>query len=251
MNFPEISARNCNAVNEPVKSVAQYRDDVLAWEFFRQSRSGFFVEVGANHPVFLSQTWLLEQNSWTGLLVEPLESCCALLRAQRPNSRVWQVACSSPEKRGEAAFLISDEDVKSALAPSGTDFKVQYAKTVTVRVMTLDDILEASGAESVDFLSVDVEGLEADVFRGLDFKRYRPGLISVEDHAHNLDSHRHLRKQGYSLVYRTGPNNWYVPRGTPFPKCTFWVRLRLFRKMYLGLPLRKFKARLKLKNNDR
>jgi hypothetical protein len=157
------------------------------------------------------------------------------------------VACSSPEKRGEATFLISDEDVKSALAPSDTDFKVQYAKTVTVQVMTLNDILEASGASSIDFLSVDVEGLEADVFRGLDFKRYRPKLISVEDHAHNLDSHHHLRSQGYDLVYRTGPNNWYVPEGTPFPRCTPWVRLKLFRKMYLGLPLRRFRAKLKKK----
>lgn len=43
----------------------------LVWEFFGRKRDGFFVEVGANGPFAGSQTWLLEQNGWRGVLVEP------------------------------------------------------------------------------------------------------------------------------------------------------------------------------------
>jgi FkbM family methyltransferase len=232
-------------MNEPVKSYAQSQEDILVWDFFGKKNSGYYVEVGANHPVILNQTWLLEQNGWTGLLVEPQSACCELLRAQRPGSRICQVACSAPEKRGEATFLISDDDVKSALAPSDTDVEVEYAKTETVRVVTLDDILGEDKATGIDFLSVDVEGLEVDVFRGLDFKKYAPRLILVEDHAHNLRTHHFLKGKNYRLVYRTGRNNWYVPEGIDFPLCTPVIRWKLFRKMYVGLPWRKGKTWLK------
>ncbi len=229
----------------PEPEIAPSPDTPLVWDYFQRATKGTFVEVGANHPINLSQTWLLEQNGWTGILVEPQAHCCEALRAGRPGSKVWQVACSSPEKRGTAKFLISEEDVKSALAPSETDLDVQYSGSETVRVVTLSEILAEEGIHELDFLSVDVEGFELDVFQGLDFERVRPKLILVEDHVHHLQTHHYLQSKRYDLVYRTGLNNWYVPHGTPFPMRTAAVRWKLFRKMYLGLPVRSGKAWLK------
>jgi len=64
----------------------------LIWEFFRRNPNGFFVEVGANDPHNGSQTWLLEQRGWRGILVEPLSRFYEALQAARPRSRVFQVA---------------------------------------------------------------------------------------------------------------------------------------------------------------
>ena len=55
------------------------KQDELVWEFFGRRRAGFFLEVGANHPTQGSQTWLLEQNGWRGILVEPQATLAALL----------------------------------------------------------------------------------------------------------------------------------------------------------------------------
>ena len=76
-------------------------ENSLKEEFFQHSRSGFFVEVGANDPEKWSQTFHLEQLGWNGIVVEPQPDLAAALRARR-RATVSAVACSTPEKIGRA-----------------------------------------------------------------------------------------------------------------------------------------------------
>ena len=89
----------------------------------------------------------------------------------------------------------------------------------------------------IDFLSVDVEGHEIEVLRGIDLARWRPRLILLEDHVGDLSRHRFITALGYRLTRRTGFNGWYVPAGVmvDFGWANRW---RLLRKYYLALPLR-------------
>jgi FkbM family methyltransferase len=217
----------------------------LVWEFFGRRRNGFFVEVGANEPHSGSQTWLLEQNGWRGVLVEPQAALCEQLRSARKNSRVFQVACSSPEKEGEATLFIGSHSGVSTLEKQIDSHGTQFVGTERVKLTTLDKVLSEAGADKIDFLSLDVEGHEIEVMRGFNFEKYRPRLILIEDGVRTLDKHRFLTRHGYKLVKRTTLNNWYVPKGQPF-HMTFWLeRLELFRKMFLGLPFRKIRLFLR------
>ena len=99
--------------------------------------------------------------------------------------------------------------------------------------------------ERIDFLSLDVEGHEIEVMRGLDFEKYRPALILVEDGVRDLSRHTFLKSHGYKLVKRTTLNNWYVPRETNFTMSSFVEKLGLLRKMYLALPFRKIRLHLR------
>jgi FkbM family methyltransferase len=216
-------------------------EEELVWGYFGRKTTGFFVEVGANHPHLLSQTWLLEKNGWRGILIEPQEHLCALLRQERKNSIVWQAACSSPEKQGEMLLHIpGDVSGFATLQKNVDDLELHYDRAVKVKVLTLDTILGAAGNPKIDLLSVDVEGTELDVFRGLNFERHRPKLILLEDKVQSLHKHRFMTGRGYKLVRRTGLNNWYIPREHPFTAATLADRCELFRKMYLGLPFRKY-----------
>ena len=211
----------------------------LVWEFFGRKRQGFFVEVGANDPRSGSQTWLLEENGWRGVLVEPQAVLCEKLRQARSRSRVFQVACSGPEREGEALLHIGTHDGVSTLEKQRDSHDLQFVGTERVKVTTLDKVLREAGAGRIDFLSIDVEGHEIEVLRGFDFEKYRPALILVEDGVRTLNKHRFLKRHGYKLVKRTTLNNWYVPKEQPF-HMTFWLeRLELLRKMYLGFPFRK------------
>ena len=222
----------------PQIQVDQLQENTLVWEFFGCKTNGFFVEVGANHPFMLSQTWMLEQKGWTGVLVEPLAACCADLRRHR-NAKIFQVACVAPHQTGKATFY--DAGARSSLVPNAFDPKVRYKTTETVQAVTLTDVLQQVTAPGViDFLSIDTEGTEGDVLAGLDLARFQPALILVEYHVYSLALHRQLTNRGYKLIRRTIDNNWYIPRMTPFAlKAT--ERWALLRKMYLGTPLRVFK----------
>ncbi len=217
----------------------------LVWKFFGQKAGGTFVEVGANDPVAGSQTWLLEQNGWRGVLVEPQSAHCEKLRQQRKNSKVFQAACSSPANEGEMDLMIAAHDGASTLQPQRDTHGIRFVGTERVKVTTLDRVLNEARVEKVDFLSLDVEGHEIEVMRGLDFDRFKPALILIEDGVRDLSKHRFLKSRGYKLVKRTSLNNWYVPRECAFHMTSLPEKMELLRKMYLALPLRKIRLYLR------
>ena len=217
----------------------------LVLKFFGSQRSGVFVEVGANDPVAGSQTWLLEQNGWRGVLVEPQSAHYEKLRAQRKNSQVFRVACSAPGNEGEMDLLLAADSGSSTLRKQRDTQGTRFVGAERVRVTTLDQVLQSAGIVQMDFLSLDVEGHELEVLRGLDLKKFRPALILIEDGGRDLSRHRFLSARGYKLVKRTCINNWYVPRDCDFQMSSVAERLDLFRKMYLALPFRKIRLYLR------
>jgi FkbM family methyltransferase len=182
--------------------------------FFAHACSRYFVEGGANHPHHLSQTWHLEQRGRDGVLIEPQPELAVALRRQRP-AKVYPVACASPQQAGRTMSLHL-AGIHSSLDPYLNISTIRPKGTIEVAVTTLDEILLDAGAPApIDLLSVDVEGLEIDVLKGFDLKRWRPRLIRIEDLAMNLDLHRYLRLRGDKWMRRTGLNRWYVPHDTP------------------------------------
>jgi hypothetical protein len=107
--------------------------------FFAAVSCGFFVEVGANEPRNLSQTWPLEQKGWSGVLIEPQPDLADWLRRERA-AKVFAVACSSQRKAGSRMTL--------HLAGSHSSFdallnlpEVRPNGSIDVPVRTLDDVL--------------------------------------------------------------------------------------------------------------
>lgn len=214
------------------------REVSLVREFFRDTPQGFFVEVGANDPKKDSQSFHLEEAGWQGILVEPLPELANELRRVR-KARVFEVACSSPDRAGQTMTLhvagpFSSFDPHLAVTGMRAD------RTVDVKVDTLDHVLSEGGAKRIDLMSVDVEGHELEVLSGFDFARWQPRLILLEDHVSSLDKHRFMRRSGYALMRRTGLNGWYVPQASA-PAMDLVGRLQIFRKYYLALPLRIFR----------
>ena len=217
-------------------TLADGREQELVRNFFGGARSGFFVEVGANRPQELSQTWHLEQLGWTGILVEPQPELAGDLCRAR-SAKVFAVACSSPENAGRRMQL-HVAGPWSALDRDRMTPGAQPERVIEVPVRTLDDILiEARAPVGFDFLSIDVEGHELEVLSGFDFARWRPRLVLLEDHVGNLRKHRFLRAAGYRLVRRFDNNGWYIPADASI-RLSPRERWLIARKYYLALPFR-------------
>jgi hypothetical protein len=90
------------------------------------------------------------------------------------------------------------------------------APAIDVRIVTLDSILHSTKVDSIDFISIDVEGYEIDVLRGFSIEKYRPRLLLLEDFADDNARHRYMRDHGYKRVRRTGHNSWYLPDDAAF-----------------------------------
>jgi FkbM family methyltransferase len=211
-------------------------EDALKAEFFADTPRGYFVDVGANDPKAMSQSWHLERIGWDGVLVEPQPGLVQKLREQR-RAKVFACACSSPANAGKILRL----HVAGIHSSLNLDFFVAGMRredVTEVPARTLDDILEEAGAPTpIDFLSIDVENHEIEVLSGLTLSRWRPRLILIEDLALNLRIHRVLTARGYKWVRRTGLNSWYVPKDSPMTVSPFG-QWQFVRKHYLGVPFR-------------
>jgi len=219
-------------------SYSQFGEDKIIYNHFNKN-IGYFVEVGANDPIAISQTYLFEQNGWLGALIEPLPHLAEHLRKMRPQSQVFECAATSPDKCGESYIYTGGNDTLASLSEE------TGGQRFLVKTRTMNDILEEAKLPSIDFLSMDVEGFEMDVFAGLDLQRWAPSLILIEDHVHDLEKHRYLVASNYKLINRLGCNNWYIPKSSIWHGPTHLSHFERIRKFYLGLPFRKLKLALK------
>jgi FkbM family methyltransferase len=154
---------------------------------------GVFVEAGAYDGYFSSNTYWLERfREWTGVLIEPIPELAQRARRERPRSHVFQCALVAPDAqtgtvtmwRGGAMSLIKDSwglpAAEKEHVALGAAMARQEPGEVVVPTRTLSQILDQAEVGAVDLLSLDVEGHEVSVLRGLDLARHAPRVLLVE-----------------------------------------------------------------------
>ena len=144
-------------------------------------QNGFFVETGANDGYQHSNTYYLERfRGWTGILIEPIPELFEQCVRDRPGSRVYNYALVAEGGPTELTLryhnLTSAVDSRDGSGPADESWDREYDVTVPAR--TLSSILDEAGSPAIDLLSLDVEGYEVEVLRGL--ARHAPRLILVE-----------------------------------------------------------------------
>ena len=157
-------------------------EDVVLRRLFRGRTSGFFVDVGAQHPFFGNDFYGLYARGWSGISIEPNPAYFALLQEHRPRDRNLQLALSEVAGQDLVFFEVVDTglstcDEAQAAACLAKGYTVERHD---VRSSTLRDVLATAGTPHIDILKVDVEGLEEEVLRGNDWERCRPSVIMVE-----------------------------------------------------------------------
>jgi len=229
-----------------IKEQNEHEEKKNIRQYFDNKTKGVFVEVGAHEPVSIySQTWHLENLSdWEGILVEPNPVLAQKARELRPKSKVIEAACTSNEKVGEISLFIpiyegNEITGHASLEINADDYNYQQHKSVNVKAKTLTEILENNNVTNIDLLSIDVEGTEYDVLSGIDFNKYRPQLILLEDKHVYLNKHFFLKKVGYRLAKRENGNCWYIPKGEKMPEFAFIEKLKLMKRMYLSIWFKK------------
>ncbi len=154
---------------------------------------GFFIEAGANDGKTQSNTYLFEKRwGWRGLLVEPLPHLAELCRISRSRSIVEQVALvpfdfagSEIEMRDVNLMSLVKGAMKSEaeeLAHVHAGEAVQHLRSRELRVpvATLESLLVKHRVGQIDLLSLDVEGFELSVLRGLDLEKRLPANLLIE-----------------------------------------------------------------------
>lgn len=154
-------------------SYAQNFEDVILERVFQEKFDGFYLDIGACYPEQASVTKHFYDKGWSGVNVEPMEGPYNLLVLERTrdiNVRAAVAGYTGEIKifpgptMGESSALIGEK------AKTGS----------TVPCYTLDALCDLYVTHDIDFLKIDVEGLEKDIVVNAGWRAYRPKVILIE-----------------------------------------------------------------------
>ncbi len=164
-------------------SYAQHFEDVYLMRCFRERKDGFYVDVGAGHPVVDNVSFAFYLKGWHGITVEPNPALAKLSRSVRPRDIGAETLVGSAP--GTAKFFLVDDfhGLSTTIGENARAAAENYGKQsneLTLPVTTLAELCRKHAPKAIDFLKIDVEGAEKDVLEGADWKSYRPRVVVIE-----------------------------------------------------------------------
>lgn len=184
-----------------------------------------YLDIGAHHPTWLSNTYFFYRKGNSGILIEPDIDLCPNLGKIRPRDKVLNIAVGLDGIDSIPLYIMSsrtlntlDEAQAMALDASGDD-KIEAVRNV--QRMGINTLLETYfPSAKPNFVSLDIEGLDLKLLQTWDFERYRPEVFCVETLTYTknntekkLDSIiKHMQSVDYILYADTFINSIFVDK---------------------------------------
>lgn len=195
---------------------AQYQEDLILLALLNEVKEGFYVDIGANDPDKDSVTKIFYNAGWTGVNIEPIRKQFELFKQKRPKDT--NVCLGIGSEKGSLLFReYTDLSGHSTFSRNYTAEEPKELKYIeyNVEVITLKELFtKYSPNVHVDFLKIDVEGLEYEVIVGNDWSIYRPTVICIESNHQEeaKDWKLTLTDAGYEQFIFDGLNSYYIAK---------------------------------------
>lgn len=197
------------------KSYSQEGEDLIVDRLLSGMKQGFYVEVGAHHPFRFSNTYFFYKKGWSGICIDPLPGTKKSINRHRPRDLFLEVGMSSVQ--GTLEYFMFNEPALNTFDPivaKERDGLNEYRLVESRKINTysLAQVLQKNilPNQSIDLLSVDVEGLDLEVLRSNDWNLFLPKVIIVECLTTQLEGldqdpiYLFLRDKGYVLYGKSG-----------------------------------------------
>lgn len=199
-------------------SFAQNGEDRAILEMFPAGTQGTYVDLGANHPYRISNTYLLYRKGWHGICVDPIPTLARLHRRYRPRDLFLNVGVGA--EPGDFDFYeMSCGELSTFSADIARELVAAHRATIIhkhkVRTLPVEEIVASRFGDGVfDVLSLDVEGLDMEIVRRTDWNKVRPKVVLCEtssfEHDWAADIRRLFAERGYRHEKHIGCNDIFV-----------------------------------------
>jgi FkbM family methyltransferase len=148
---------------------SQNFEDLYLWRLFKHIDQGFYIDVGAYHPEKHSVTKIFYDQGWRGINIEPVPEFFERFQRDRCQDINLPIAISSSRGKvdlnvyGDSGLASIDRSSRASAPPN---FK-ELQQSIQVDSLPLYDVIKAYAPPRIDYIKVDVEGLEYDVVRSL------------------------------------------------------------------------------------
>lgn len=188
-------------------SFSQEGEDGVLHRLFERKPFGFYIDVGSHHPQRFSNTYRFYLRGWRGINIDPLPGSKARFDALRQRDINLELGIS--DSTGDLAYYSFEEPALNTFDPNvAVSRDSRLISKECIQVLRLSDVLDRHlpPNQKIDFLTIDVEGLDLQVLRSNDWSRYRPSYVLAEalgmrdiSQVVNTELCAYMASQGYSL----------------------------------------------------
>lgn len=190
--------------------------DKIIYEKYLNYSDGVFIEVGGYDGLLQSNTAHAEfYKNWTGLLVEPTNIFNQMVN-NRPKSicENYVLVSNINEKDYIDIYDFGPMSVIDGVYDYNDIFKNTIPNRIppnkkpkdfsyNVKAIKLSELLSKHKFTTIDFMSLDTEGSELDILKGMDIEKYSPKYILIENSSKCFDS-KNENKEGYNFLKKYG-----------------------------------------------
>jgi len=188
---------------------SQEGEELVLQRLFNNKKMGFFVDIGAHHPIRFSNSYYFYRLGWRGINIDPVPGMKRMFDLIRPEDINLEIGISNLE--GYCKYYIFNEFAlntfdakKAAQVLLNENYYLQEERNVPV--LKLSTVMDTyANGRTIDFLSIDTEGLDLLVLQSNDWLKYKPEVILVEilqsslSEVHSSSIHQYLLEQGYLI----------------------------------------------------
>lgn len=167
-------------------SYSQCGEDVIVDFLLRWlgNERATYLDIGANHPTSLNNTYALYRRGHTGVLIEPDPQLFRQLVAKRPKDKALNIAIGVDGKKTAELYQMSSRTLNTLKPAQASEYE-QYGRekvenVVQVEQRHINDVLASEFGRAPDFVSLDVEGLDLPILQAWDFTLHRPAVFCIE-----------------------------------------------------------------------
>jgi FkbM family methyltransferase len=200
------------------KTYAQHGDDIIIRAIFYSLgiATPSYLDVGAHHPERISNTKLFYDSGSRGINVEPNPTLYQAFLEQRPQDINLNVGVGIKSEFREFYMIDSESGRNSFLKEVAEGFVIDYPQfSITdikeLPIFTIDQILKHR--LTPDFLTIDIEGMDYEVLRNINYCLHPFKVICVELQPYSEEDIRTLMHNvGYSAIIKCGSNLIFVDK---------------------------------------
>lgn len=202
-------------------SFSQEGEDRILDRLFERQNEGFYVDIGAHHPQRFSNTYLFYLKGWRGINIDAMPGSMELFKKLRPRDINIEAAISDSSEI--LTYYMFDEPALNGFSEKVSFGRNNRSKNKVVdkrpiRTLQLSEVLDEhlQVGQEIDFLSIDVEGLDYQVLLSNNWSKYKPKIILIEELSASLDFVNSsskirilLKDEGYELFAKAFNTSFY------------------------------------------
>lgn len=201
-----------------MKKYSQDGQDLFVFDIFKNKTNGVFVDIGAHDGITLSNTFLLEQNGWNGLCVEPLPKIFEKLIVNRKCKCVNGAISDKPEKYIDFCCIDGYSEMLSGILDDYNEnhkFRIlneskqhnNVRSKIKVRNYRFNELVNT---EKIDYLSIDTEGSEFKILKSIDYNKYKIKVIGVENNYNDPEIKNFLEGHQFEFISSVGADWFFI-----------------------------------------